>query len=60
VAFVKTIRGNFEGFTKKEIEKATLAREAQGMIGHPSERDFKDMVSANMIQNCPVTPPRRH
>jgi hypothetical protein len=27
------------------------------MIGHPSERDFKAMVSANMIQNCPVTPP---
>ena len=34
---------------------AKLACEAQGMIGHPSERDFKSMVSNNMIQNWPIT-----
>jgi hypothetical protein len=37
VAFVQSVRGDLKGFTKKEIEKATLARKAQGMIGHPSE-----------------------
>ena len=25
------------------------------MIGHPSERDFKSMVSNNMMQNFPIT-----
>ena len=25
-----------------------------GMIGCPSEKDFKGMVSANMIRNCPI------
>jgi hypothetical protein len=37
VVFLQTIGGNFEGFTKKEVKQATLAREAQGLIGHPSE-----------------------
>jgi len=25
-----------------------------GMIGCPSEKDFKGMVSTNMIRNCPI------
>jgi hypothetical protein len=26
------------------------------MLGYPSEKDFRNMVSSNMITNCPVTP----
>jgi hypothetical protein len=26
------------------------------MVGYPSEKDFRNMVSSNMITNCPVTP----
>jgi hypothetical protein len=26
------------------------------MVGYPSEKDFKNMVSSNMIRNCPVKP----
>ena len=51
VAFVKTVWYNFEGLTKKEITVDKLACEYQGMIGRPSERYFKSMVSKNIIQN---------
>ena len=39
---VHTVRENMEGFTKQEREKATLACEAQGLLGHVSatELDF--------------------
>jgi hypothetical protein len=53
--FVQTIRGNYDGFTRREVEEARAAREAQGMLGHPTDRDFLGMVRANMVSNCPVT-----
>jgi hypothetical protein len=27
----------------------------RGMIGNPSKKDYKGMVSDNLITNCPVT-----
>ena len=56
MAFVQTVRENFEGFSNKEITAAKLTCEDLGMIGHPSERNFKSMVGNNIIQNCSVTP----
>ena len=53
-ALVQTIRKNFEGFTKKQIEKAILAREAQAMMGHPPDVKFKQLVSSNSVKNCRV------
>jgi hypothetical protein len=53
---VQTIRGNMEGFTKHKVEEARTAREAQAMVGHPTDRNFLGMVHANMIPNCPITP----
>ena len=41
---LQTIRGNYEGFTKREVKKAREARRLQGMLGYPSERDFKQMA----------------
>jgi hypothetical protein len=52
--FVQTVRQNYEGYTKREILRAKEARRAMGMIGYPSEQDFKGIVSANMIRNCPI------
>ncbi len=54
-AFVQTVRQNYEGFTKKEVLQAKEARRAMGLIGNPSEKNFKGLVSNNMITNCPVT-----
>jgi hypothetical protein len=54
-ALVQTVRGNYEGYTKKDILKAKEVRRAQGMIGNPREKDYKGMVSGNLITNCPIT-----
>ena len=54
---VQTIRQNYEGYTKKEVEQAKLARKVQGRIGHPTDRNFENMVSHNILKNCPVTKP---
>ena len=53
---VQTVRGNYEGYTKKEVLQAKEARRGQGMIGSPSESDYKGMVSSNLIRNCDITP----
>ncbi len=44
-----------EDFTKREIEEAKEACEAQGMLGHPTDRKFLGMVRVNMINNCDIT-----
>jgi hypothetical protein len=52
---VNTVRANFEGYTKHNIEKLQEARRLQGMIGNPTERDIVGMVREKLIANCPVT-----
>ena len=52
---VQTVQGNYEGYTKREVLKAKEARRAQAMMGNPSKKDCKGMVSNNLIANCPVT-----
>jgi hypothetical protein len=49
------VQKNYEGFTKKDMIKAKEARQAQALIGNPSKKDFKGMVSNHFIPNCPVT-----
>ena len=53
---VETVRGNFEGFTKNEVLRAKQARRAQTMMGNPSEKDYKGVVSNHIISNCPIKP----
>ena len=52
--FVQTMRGNMEGFTWREVDKAHTAREVQAMVEHPTDQDFQGMVRANYILNCPI------
>ena len=54
LSMVQTVRGNYEGYTKREVLRAKEARRAQAMMGNPSEKDYGGMVSNNMIPNCPV------
>jgi hypothetical protein len=49
VVMVNTVRSNHEGFTNRAVRAAKQARRALGMVGYPSEKDFKHMVSSNMI-----------
>ncbi len=55
LSLVQTVQGNMEGFTKRKVEEAQKACEAQVMLGHPTDRDFLGMVRGGMISNCPVT-----
>ncbi len=52
---VNTVRGNFEGYTRKEIKRAREARQIQGMIANPTEREFSAMVREKLLASCPVT-----
>ena len=56
VALVQTVRGNYEGYTKRKVLKAKEARRAQAVMGNPSKKDYKTMVSNNLIPECPITP----
>ncbi len=54
--FIQTVRRNMEGYTQRKVEDARAAREAQAMVGHPTDHNFLGMVRSGMILNCPVTP----
>ena len=53
--FVQTVRGNMDGYTRREVEEARAAREAQAMMGHPTDRELLGLVRSNLIMNCPVS-----
>jgi len=55
VSYIQTVRRNYEGYTKQEVTQAKEAYRAQAMMGNPSKKDYKGMVSNNLIANCPIT-----
>ena len=52
---VVIVRDNFEGVTKNEIEGAIKAYDIQALLGYPSRKDFKNIMHAQLIANCPIT-----
>ena len=49
ILHVQTVHGNYaEGFTKKEVVEAKVARHQQGMMGAVSEKDYRGLVSSHM------------
>jgi hypothetical protein len=54
ICLIQTIRERYEGFTRREIEDAKAAREAQAMIGGPPDREFQHLVRTNPM--LPITP----
>ena len=58
VSYTHTVHGNYEGYTKREVRRAKEACRAQAMMGNPSEKDYKGIVSNNLIANCPITSKR--
>ena len=55
LAEVTTIRKNYEGFTKREVEQAIQARKLQAMLGSPSQTDYEGMVRGKLIDHCPIS-----
>jgi hypothetical protein len=56
IVVVNTVKENREGYTQREYDDAKEARRALALVGYPSPKDVKNMLCANMIRNCPVTP----
>ena len=54
---VQTVGSNYKGFTKKDIKAAKVERKLQGMISSPSEKDYRGMVSSNMIKTAQLIQP---
>ena len=52
---VMTIKENIKRYTKQAVDGAVKARCLQGMMGHPSQRDFANLVHDQLVQNCPIT-----
>ena len=51
-----TVRGNIEGFTKRQVERAQAARELYHKVGAPTITNLKALLRQNILANCPVTP----
>ena len=56
MTLVNTVKKNAEGYSKRQVEAAKRAREFQSTVGHPSTADLKNIIKANLIANCPVSP----
>eukprot|EP00956_Cyclotella_meneghiniana_P046013 scaffold395332_cov149-Cyclotella_meneghiniana.AAC.1 len=59
---VQSVRGNFEGFTKREVKGAIAARDLQANMGHISDTNLErllkkkdDVSQSNILHDCPVT-----
>jgi hypothetical protein len=52
---VNTVRENFEGYSRHEIEGSKEVRHIQGIIANPTEREFAGMVREQLLTNCNVT-----
>ncbi len=55
ILHVNTVRDNFEGFTKKQVQQAHCARRLMSMLASPFEQDFQGLVHSHMLPECPVT-----
>ena len=51
---VPTVRENMEGFTKQKRQKATLAREAQEILGHVSATELDFLVKNKKRDELPL------
>ena len=51
-SLVNTVRENYEGFTRCEVEKVILDRKSHGRVGNPSDAEFLKVVSKKTVKNC--------
>jgi hypothetical protein len=55
VTLINTVAENKSVFVNREIDAADKARELYRKLGRPSQKQFEDIFSKNIIVNCPVT-----
>ena len=51
---LETVHKSFEGFTKKQVDKAIEARRLQATLAHPTDKELKNMIIKGSIRNCDV------
>ena len=56
IVIFNKVSDNCEGFTRREYEGGKATRRTLGLVGYPSEQDFTNMASSNMIVDLPFTP----
>ncbi|MFM7186385.1 MAG: hypothetical protein ACKO14_01070, partial [Armatimonadota bacterium] len=57
-SFITTVDDKKAAYTQRGLKDAQLARKIQNIMMRPNTRKFMDLVSKNLIRNCPIT--RRH
>ena len=52
---VTTLEGNMVGFTSIKIDRAKLDSKIYNNVGLPTVKNFKNVVSTNMISKCSIS-----
>ena len=55
VALISTVKYNRSSYTDTDYHHALAVHELQIKIGRPSTKDFKNIIAANLLPNCPMT-----
>ena len=55
ITLVQIVQENEEGYRQRQIQDAKKARDVYVKVRYPSARDFQNIISNNLILNCPVT-----
>jgi hypothetical protein len=53
--FVSTVAENKKEFTKRQIQRAEVARSLYRKLRFPSMKDYKYVIQTHQIKDCPVT-----
>jgi hypothetical protein len=54
VVLVTTVQEQMAKYSRRDIQRAELARKIQKIIGHPSTKQFMHIVKENQLPNCPI------
>ena len=49
VMAVQTLRKRSEGYNEQEVKNKKLACKLQVMVGHPTDRKYKDVLSKKLL-----------
>jgi hypothetical protein len=51
---VMTVDEKKSAYSERDVQKAQLARKIQHILGHPSTKQFLQIIGGNQLPNCPI------
>ena len=54
-SMVHTVTQNKELYSERQVNQAEQAKRTYAMIGHPSQKDFENIIKLNILPDCPIT-----